>query len=1123
MPRIKIVKTPKRLPKAEFGIPASGMSGLVDMFNREDQKVAGLQNSGMFNLFDTKWGVQPQGTQQMPEIAPSIYQTQPLVNPANNKGILDTSKLVSSSTPASTKQTQPKQKSLFDNFAKVTNTLGTGLGVLSAGANYLENRQRQKDINRWLLQSGNPANYYAVDTTKDIGDYDQYGNFKPNITGFKSKGMFANAYYPQQGFAEEGGELPEAQDGMTLATDYSVHPAFIPSMRQPTVIPYAPSNNTVPVVPTSNNTHTASFSNNPLNLHYGKFAQKYNGIPGMNDLGGKVAIFPDLKTGLKANIDLLFGPNYANLTISEARKKWVGYDNPSIKAIVNEMGGDRVINNLSLPEKDRLFKLFAKWESKKGYNAIKNINIFDPNVTSSPEATISQVTNPKNMKVRITGTPDENQQMALGGEPKYSGQSSYGLYIGQRNLYKTMAKYPYEDYGNSVSEKEETQEDPYVLEAEGGETILRPDGTHMNINGPSHAEGGVKMTQDQAPEDSFIFSKTRKMKKITGDMAKFFGKNPDKKHTPAEVAKQYDTNKWLAILADPNTDKLAKKTAELMLKNYENKLAHLGLVQEGMKGFPQGIPEISKKLVNKMQGENSGEEEKSEQGTMQAKYGGGLKKFQGDTSGSTVGVPYANAPAYTGGVNSSDIGGIGSMASTAASRKYALPNWWEHWTKANTPAGAKSPAHGYSSLYDPKAGNPSYDDYEYWRDRYGKDFEGATDADKRRNFQKYMFGELQKGNPEAYKHIMDYWGQTKAGTLNDAIFGARTAYGAGSRIPPSGGGDNPPGTSGTPPPGTTGGGNDGGTPPPSIQTPPPIETTPSGNKIPFAPLQQDINNRLGAALNLALLKKYHMQSRTIQPTLPEFIPQDWRGYAATMSGNAAKQAELLGTFQPGQSQGAAGSAIQGQLAENLGKYIGQIGAENAAGASKTSAERANILNQFTQYNAGKRDYDMDYENTADARYKGALGHGLDRAIAAQNALITNRAGMYATNLTTSPEYYFDPRLQKLKFNSPRAYQDFMNRMRGGYQDMDRTSQIAIYNDAYDRAKGTPDQKHAAALEAMKLQGSMGRTTSTMYPGSPARNKISTTTPNMASAYGNMAYPQMGGYGYDYASSFPMGY
>ena len=65
MPRIKIVKAPKRLPKAAFGFPVDAMSKLGDMFNKEDQKVAGLQNSGMFNLFDTKWGVQPQGAQQL--------------------------------------------------------------------------------------------------------------------------------------------------------------------------------------------------------------------------------------------------------------------------------------------------------------------------------------------------------------------------------------------------------------------------------------------------------------------------------------------------------------------------------------------------------------------------------------------------------------------------------------------------------------------------------------------------------------------------------------------------------------------------------------------------------------------------------------------------------------------------------------------------------------------------------------------------------------------------------------------------------------------------------------------------------------------------------------------------
>jgi len=42
---------------------------------------------------------------------------------------------------------------------------------------------------------------------------------------------------------------------------------------------------------------------------------------------------------------------------------------------------------------------------------------------------------------------------------------------------------------------------------------------------------------------------------------------------------------------------LAVKAAELMIKNYQNKLAALALVQEGKKGFPQGMPAVAKPMA----------------------------------------------------------------------------------------------------------------------------------------------------------------------------------------------------------------------------------------------------------------------------------------------------------------------------------------------------------------------------------------------------------------------------------------------------------------------------------------------------------------------------------------------
>lgn len=138
------------------------------------------------------------------------------------------------------------------------------------------------------------------------------------------------------------------------------------------------------------------------------------------------------------------------------------------------------------------------------------------------------------------------------------------------------------------------------LEAEGGETVMT-DLTgigipqHYTISGPRHAQGGVPMN---LPDNSFIYSDFNKMKIKDPDVLNYFGKTAKKGgkgkgYTPADIAKQYDLNKYIQILEDPNSDDIDKKTAEIMIQNYNLKLGALGLMQEAQKGFEDGVPEVS--------------------------------------------------------------------------------------------------------------------------------------------------------------------------------------------------------------------------------------------------------------------------------------------------------------------------------------------------------------------------------------------------------------------------------------------------------------------------------------------------------------------------------------------------
>lgn len=132
------------------------------------------------------------------------------------------------------------------------------------------------------------------------------------------------------------------------------------------------------------------------------------------------------------------------------------------------------------------------------------------------------------------------------------------------------------------------------LEAERGETaVVNIDGmpAHFKIGGNRHSQGGTPLN---LPDNSFIFSDTAKMKIKDPIILAQFGMVPKKAgYTPAEIAKKYDINKFRKVLADPDSENVERKTAEMMIANYNLKLAKLALIQESMKGFPQGIPLVA--------------------------------------------------------------------------------------------------------------------------------------------------------------------------------------------------------------------------------------------------------------------------------------------------------------------------------------------------------------------------------------------------------------------------------------------------------------------------------------------------------------------------------------------------
>ena len=197
------------------------------------------------------------------------------------------------------------------------------------------------------------------------------------------------------------------------------------------------------------------------------------------------------------------------------------------------------------------------------------------------------------MKVRITKIPQARTgyqvQGSLANDVPAMGGADYNTYTGEPKLKASK-------YITAVPREEAN------LEAEGGETVygdINGDGMpeHKIIKGPRHSGGGVPLN---LPDDTFIYSDFRGMNLKDPNILNKFGKGSTgkKSYTPAELAKQYDVEKYRKILQDKNSDVIDRKTAELMIKNYTQKLGALALAQEAKKGFPQGIPAAAKPYMD---------------------------------------------------------------------------------------------------------------------------------------------------------------------------------------------------------------------------------------------------------------------------------------------------------------------------------------------------------------------------------------------------------------------------------------------------------------------------------------------------------------------------------------------
>lgn len=170
------------------------------------------------------------------------------------------------------------------------------------------------------------------------------------------------------------------------------------------------------------------------------------------------------------------------------------------------------------------------------------------------------------------------------------------------------------------------------VEAEVGETVFTNTGSddmveHFKIAGKKHSQGGTPL---DLADGSFIFSD--KLKVRDPKLLEFFNEK-GKNKTIAEIASKYKINDFKSVLQDKDADRLSKKTAELNMNNAVEKLSALAMLQESMKGLPQGMSDMFNPFMEKtkMTPEDMLPTEEISQGIQRPQpmmmFGGNLPKY----------------------------------------------------------------------------------------------------------------------------------------------------------------------------------------------------------------------------------------------------------------------------------------------------------------------------------------------------------------------------------------------------------------------------------------------------------------------------------------------------------------
>ena len=616
-------------------------------------------------------------------------------------------------------------------------------------------------------------------------------------------------------------------------------------------------------------------------------------------------------------------------------------------------------------------------------------------------------------RIRIIKAPLESKEF---GGSKTNGNMIYPM----RRLDQMS------EGGIRVAESlEPVPEDEATVEAENGETIYIPNmgglAAQFKVKGKRHSQGGTPMNP---PDDSFFFSDTHKMKIKDPEMLKEFGKFTKKigsGYTPAELSEQYKINEYRKVLADKNSDKLQRSTAEKMIGNYNLKLGKLALVQESSKGFPDGIPAAAlpylaansvdpNQILPLKSPEQQQQQHQMPDGSMMdgmphAQYGGGLKYFNkgGSNTGTYMDGNYfregGELPQYQ------EAGPVPAKGAYQASPNETTPegkNPSSLWTTEELKVKYKEQGIDYENMTDAEAQSALYDK----SDPYERAFMWGHVGMTKKGLKLKLPSTFPSWKPKDGESHEQYKARLKAAgytpeSLEKELAPLKPAFTDGYRGLREAWLLTPPKKAA------------------AVVTDKPLDdkgpVLESEKMIPgfkrSAPAKwwlQDKIKTAGAATDFLRIKKYLPWEAPVSPYIgqPTFYDPTREMAANAEIANIGTQG--ASTFADPNQFSATFSGIQGAAAANAANILGKYNNENVTVANTFNALKSDIFNRAGEANANMAKRLYDGTTLANQNFDNAKNMARQELRQSYIDAVTNRAQTQTLN-TLYPHYQVDPR------------------------------------------------------------------------------------------------------------------